>query len=231
MVLSSLAFAGPHCYLWGFVGGSVVKNLPANAGDTSSVPGWGRYSGGGNGNPLQYSYLWNPMDEEPGSLQSMRSQESDTTERLSTPCYLWYWVTSPALGQGAPSQCVPLMPSFSSFQVHSSQATFSWEMNIIFREPATRLSQSIEKQIEDDSIRVSLLIKIFVYTWRNINCFLLKEDWLECRIENGSDAELNKKQWWLININGQLMGKGGDLGSKPTTYVSSLIKIIFFFFH
>ena len=172
-----------------------------------------------------------PWMEEPGSLQSMRSQESDTTERLSTPCYLWYWVTSPALGQGAPSQCVPLMPSFSSFQVHSSQATFSWEMNIIFREPATRLSQSIEKQIEDDSIRVSLLIKIFVYTWRNINCFLLKEDWLECRIENGSDAELNKKQWWLININGQLMGKGGDLGSKPTTYVSSLIKIIFFFFH
>jgi len=37
-------------------------------------------------------------------------------------------------------------------------------MNILFREPATRLSQSIEKQIEDDSIRVSLLIKIVVYT-------------------------------------------------------------------
>ena len=123
------------------------------------------------------------------------SQESDTTERLRTHHCLWYWVTPPALGQGAPSQCVPLTPSFSSSQVHSSQGTFSWEMNTIFREPATRLSQSMEKQIEDDSTILSLLIKILVYTWRNINCFLLKADWLECRIENGSDAELNKKQY------------------------------------
>ena len=39
--------------------------LPANAGDltdTSSVPGWGRSPGGGNGNPLQYSCLKNPTD-------------------------------------------------------------------------------------------------------------------------------------------------------------------------
>ena len=46
-------------------GGSVVKNLPANAGgtrDVSSVPGSGRSSGGRNGNPLQYSCLENPMD-------------------------------------------------------------------------------------------------------------------------------------------------------------------------
>ena len=45
-------------------GGSVVKNLPANAGDernTGSIPGSGRYPGEGNGNPLQYSCLGNPM--------------------------------------------------------------------------------------------------------------------------------------------------------------------------
>ena len=41
---------------------SLVKNLPAKAGDTGSIPGWGRSPGGGNGNPLQYSYLENPMD-------------------------------------------------------------------------------------------------------------------------------------------------------------------------
>ena len=46
----------------GFSGGSVVKNLPANAGDAGSVPGWGRSPGGGHGNPLQYSCLENPMD-------------------------------------------------------------------------------------------------------------------------------------------------------------------------
>ena len=46
-------------------GGTVVKNPPANAGDTramGSIPGSGRYPGLGNGNPLQYSCLENFMD-------------------------------------------------------------------------------------------------------------------------------------------------------------------------
>ena len=46
----------------GFSSGSVVTNLPANAGDAVSIPGWGRFPGEGNGNPLQYSCLGNPMD-------------------------------------------------------------------------------------------------------------------------------------------------------------------------
>ena len=46
----------------GFPGGSVVKNLPASAGDSGSISGSGRSPGGGNGNPLQYSCLENPMD-------------------------------------------------------------------------------------------------------------------------------------------------------------------------
>ena len=45
-----------------FPGGSVVKNLPANAGDEGSIPRSGRSPGGGNGNPLQYSFLENSMD-------------------------------------------------------------------------------------------------------------------------------------------------------------------------
>ena len=43
----------------------MVKNLPANAGDVrdeSSIPGLGRSPGEGNGNPLQYSCMENPMD-------------------------------------------------------------------------------------------------------------------------------------------------------------------------
>ena len=54
----------------------VVKNLPANAGDIKDVgliPGLGRSPGEGNGNPLQYSSLENPMEEEPGGLQTMGS--------------------------------------------------------------------------------------------------------------------------------------------------------------
>ena len=40
----------------------MVKNLPASAGDPGLIPGSGRSSGGGNGHPLQYSRLENPMD-------------------------------------------------------------------------------------------------------------------------------------------------------------------------
>ena len=40
----------------------MVKNPPANAGDTGLIPGLGISPGGGNGNQLQYSYLGNPMD-------------------------------------------------------------------------------------------------------------------------------------------------------------------------
>ena len=49
----------------GFPGGAVVKNPPANAGDTGdvgSIHGLGRSPGGGHGNPLQYSCQENPMD-------------------------------------------------------------------------------------------------------------------------------------------------------------------------
>ena len=40
----------------------MVKNLPANAGDLGLIPGLGRSPGEGNGNPLQFSCLENPMD-------------------------------------------------------------------------------------------------------------------------------------------------------------------------
>ena len=51
----------------GFLGGSVIKNPPANGGDardTRSSLGSGRSPGGGKGNPLQYYYLGNAMDRE-----------------------------------------------------------------------------------------------------------------------------------------------------------------------
>ena len=48
----------------GFLGDSVVKNRPANAGDAGSVAWFERSPGEGNGNPLQYSCLGNPMERE-----------------------------------------------------------------------------------------------------------------------------------------------------------------------
>ena len=47
-----------------FPGGSDAKASAYNAGDLGSVPGLGRAPGEGNGNPLQYSCLENPMDRE-----------------------------------------------------------------------------------------------------------------------------------------------------------------------
>ena len=56
----------------------MIKNPPANAGDTGSVPGSGRSPSEGNGNPLHYSCLENPMGRG-----AWRATESDTTERLN----------------------------------------------------------------------------------------------------------------------------------------------------
>ena len=65
------------CYVpedaWGFPGSSVVKNLPAKAGDLGSIPGSGRSPGGGNGNPLQYSCLRNPTDR--GTTRATKESE------------------------------------------------------------------------------------------------------------------------------------------------------------
>ena len=46
----------------GFPGRAVVKNLPDSAGDMGSISDPGRFTGKGNGSPLQYSYLQNPID-------------------------------------------------------------------------------------------------------------------------------------------------------------------------
>ena len=62
----------------GFPHGSVGKESACNAGDQGSIPGSGRSPGEGNGNPLQYSCLENPMDRGASRLGSMESQESDT---------------------------------------------------------------------------------------------------------------------------------------------------------
>ena len=48
--------------LLGFPGGSEINNLPANSGDKGLIPGLGMSPREGNGNPLQYSCLGNPMD-------------------------------------------------------------------------------------------------------------------------------------------------------------------------
>ena len=70
-----------HSYEKGFVGGSVVKNLPTNSRDMGLIPGSGRWLGEGNGNPCQYSCLGNPMDRQRslGGYNPWDHKEADTT--------------------------------------------------------------------------------------------------------------------------------------------------------
>ena len=68
----------------GFLGGTVIKNPPANggdAGDVDLIPGSGRSPGGGNGNPLQYSCLRNPIDR--GDRQATVHMVAKSLTRLS----------------------------------------------------------------------------------------------------------------------------------------------------
>ena len=63
-----------------FPGGAVLKNPPANAGDAGDVGlilGLGRFPGGGNGNPLQYSCLEVSMDRTVFGVEKSQTQLSD----------------------------------------------------------------------------------------------------------------------------------------------------------
>ena len=66
----------------------VVKNTPANAGDSGSIPGSGRPSGEGNGKPLQYSCLESLMDRGAWWATVHGIIESDMSEQLSTHVHL-----------------------------------------------------------------------------------------------------------------------------------------------
>ena len=67
----------------GFPGGSVVKNLPANAGYASSIPGSGRSCGEGNATHSSILVWEIPWTEEPNRATVHGVAESDTTEQLT----------------------------------------------------------------------------------------------------------------------------------------------------
>ena len=71
---------GEPIYVYVYGGSDGKKKSACNVGDPGLIPGSGRFSGEGTGNPLQCSCLENPMDREPG--RPWGRKESDTTEQL-----------------------------------------------------------------------------------------------------------------------------------------------------
>ena len=107
----------------GFLSDSEVKNLPANTGalgDTSLIPGWGRSPEGGNGNPLQYSCLENPMDR--GAWQARIHGVAESRMRLATE-HKQRWESSwVASAQTSSSRKLPVPQDFCCCSVQTPSA-------------------------------------------------------------------------------------------------------------
>ena len=79
----------------------MVKNPAANAaatGDKGSIPGWGRFPGGGNGNPLQYSCMENPTDRGAWRATISESQSvGHNRAHMHAQLYLFSFLVLPML--------------------------------------------------------------------------------------------------------------------------------------
>ena len=122
-----------------FSGISVVKNLPTNAGDTSSIPGSGRTLGGGNGNLLQYCCLGNPIDRETSwdavNGVSNRWTGLSTHTHTHTPHSTCRGIRI-TLG-GSRNCCAPPLGDTFSEEVTTAQST---------EIPSTQISSSVDKE-------------------------------------------------------------------------------------
>ena len=79
-------------HIWIFPGGSDGKASAYKVGELGSIPGSGRSPREGNGNPLQYSYLENPMDGGTWlGYSPWGCKELDTTERLHSLTHSGYY--------------------------------------------------------------------------------------------------------------------------------------------
>ena len=96
------------CTYRGFPGGSVGKNLPANAGDLDLISGSGRSPWEGNGNPLHYSHLGNPMDRGAWWASVHWAAKSRTQDMTEQPSSNSIYITSNR--HGHPFNTMPSRP-------------------------------------------------------------------------------------------------------------------------
>ena len=135
-----------------FPGGSVLKNPPANARDLGSIPGSGRSPGEGNGNPLQYSCLGNPMDRGTcwaiplGSKRIWPSLAAKQQLNLLQCCFCfmfwcfgheaygilasWDWTCTPCLGRWSLNHWTGSKVPVSLFNAPSGQSSWIWPVTV-----------------------------------------------------------------------------------------------------
>ena len=102
-IVKCICISGNVCV--SFQGGTVVKNLPASAGDArdgSTIPGWGRFPGVGSDNPLQYFCLETPMDR--GTWQVKVHGVAISQKQLSNWTHEMYVNNCYSLNISLPSQ-------------------------------------------------------------------------------------------------------------------------------
>jgi hypothetical protein len=121
------------------LGGAAVKNLPADVGDSRDVgliPGLGKSPGGGNGNPLQYSCLEDPMDRGAwwATVHGVRKSQARVSEhaRPSLPAQP---LSPSSLGAREPAGLLPSTSPRLEARVlttaHSPKAEgLGWEMEL-----------------------------------------------------------------------------------------------------
>ncbi|KAI4548057.1 hypothetical protein MG293_000387 [Ovis ammon polii] len=106
----------------------LVKNPPANAGDTGLIPELGRSPGVGNGNPLQYSYLKNPVDREACLEPGLSSAFSDLLEPLGARK-----MKQAAAEQGPERQPLPLEVTLLAYTPPSARAYIQYKLSAVRR--------------------------------------------------------------------------------------------------
>ena len=117
-----------------FSSGSVIKNLPANAGDLGSITGLGRSLGEGNGYPLQYSCLENSMDRSLMGYSPWGCKESHRTQLLTLSLSL---CLQPTLLAAMLNFCVlRAQESLSALWTFALGTSSSWSLFFIVLMPA-----------------------------------------------------------------------------------------------
>ena len=137
--------------------GSMVKNLPVNAGDSSWIPEWGTFSGVGNGNSLQYSCLEKPMDR--GAWQA-------TVHGITKS---WTWLSHKYTCSGAQNCNYWARPRA---QAQQQEKPLQWEAYVLQLESSPH-SLQLEKSLrsnEDPAQSKINFLKLFFKIYKKIFC-------------------------------------------------------------